>query len=175
MSQCDVMWHWFPWPYNCSTPGIHGLYRGAVPNAQRAAIVNGVQIPTYDVTKRNLLSAGFSVRITLTHKALPSSQTLTYTILLTKTTAAQHEGALSYHRVRGLHFVAAVFAATVCPIRNQLFELKFTHIYLQKFVKIRISVCHKSLKVFFCECGFSYLVWQHSFFAMLSWGKKTPY
>ena len=41
--------------------GLKGLYRGAVPNAQRAAVVNGVQIPTYDVTKRNLLSLGFEV------------------------------------------------------------------------------------------------------------------
>ena len=30
-------------------------------------------------------------------------------ILLTKTTAAQNEDALSYHRVRGLYFQAVVF------------------------------------------------------------------
>lgn len=41
------------------TEGMRGVYRGAVPNAQRAAVVNGVQIPTYDVTKRNVLAAGF--------------------------------------------------------------------------------------------------------------------
>ena len=34
-------------------------------------------------------------------------------ILLTKITAAQNEGALSYHRVRGLYFMAVVFAATI--------------------------------------------------------------
>lgn len=39
--------------------GMKGVYRGALPNAQRAAVVNGVQIPTYDVTKRNLIAAGF--------------------------------------------------------------------------------------------------------------------
>ena len=33
-------------------------------------------------------------------------------ILLTKTTAAQNEGALSYRRVRGLYFLAVVFAVT---------------------------------------------------------------
>ena len=33
----------------------------------------------------------------------------TSTILLTKTTAAQNEVALSYHKVRGLYFLAAVF------------------------------------------------------------------
>ena len=41
--------------------GWRGFYRGAVPNAQRAAVVNGVQIPAYDVTKRNLLSHGYTV------------------------------------------------------------------------------------------------------------------
>ena len=33
--------------------------------------------------------------------------------LLTKTTAAQKEVALNYHRVRGLYFLAVVFVATV--------------------------------------------------------------
>ena len=37
-----------------------------------------------------------------------------HTIFLTKTTAAQNEGALSYHRVRGLYFLAVVFVATIC-------------------------------------------------------------
>ena len=32
---------------------------------------------------------------------------------LTKTTAAQNEDALSYHRVRGLYFQAVVFVATI--------------------------------------------------------------
>ena len=36
-----------------------------------------------------------------------------YTILLTKTTAVQNEVALSYHKVRGLYFLAVVFAATI--------------------------------------------------------------
>ena len=34
-------------------------------------------------------------------------------MLLTKTAAAQNEVALSYHTVRGLYFLAAVFAAIV--------------------------------------------------------------
>ena len=33
-------------------------------------------------------------------------------ILLIKTTAVQNEVALSYHSVRGLHFLAGIFAAT---------------------------------------------------------------
>ena len=35
-------------------------------------------------------------------------------MLLTKTTTAQNEGALSYHRVLGLHFLVVVFVATIC-------------------------------------------------------------
>ena len=34
-------------------------------------------------------------------------------ILLTKTTAAQNEVALNYHKVRGLYIQAVVFAATI--------------------------------------------------------------
>ena len=34
-------------------------------------------------------------------------------IVLAKTTAAQDEDALSYHRVRGLYYRAVVFAATI--------------------------------------------------------------
>ena len=34
-------------------------------------------------------------------------------MLLTKTTAAQNEVALSYHKVRGLCFLAVVFVATI--------------------------------------------------------------
>ena len=33
--------------------------------------------------------------------------------LLTKTTAAQNEVALSYHRVRGLYFLAVVFVSSI--------------------------------------------------------------
>ena len=36
-----------------------------------------------------------------------------YIILLTKTTAAQNEVALSYHKVRGIYFLAVFFAATI--------------------------------------------------------------
>ena len=35
------------------------------------------------------------------------------TILLTKATAAQNEVALSYHGMRGLYFLAVVFAAAI--------------------------------------------------------------
>ena len=37
-------------------------------------------------------------------------------IVLTKTTAAQNEVALSYHKVRGQYFLAFVFAATICNV-----------------------------------------------------------
>ena len=35
------------------------------------------------------------------------------TMLLTKTTAAQNEDALSYYKVRGLYFLAVVFVRTI--------------------------------------------------------------
>ena len=38
---------------------------------------------------------------------------ITHNILPTKTTAAQNEVALSYHKVRGLYFLAVIFAATM--------------------------------------------------------------
>ena len=37
-------------------------------------------------------------------------------ILLTKITAAQNEVALRYHRVRGLYFLAVIFATTIVVI-----------------------------------------------------------
>ena len=40
-------------------------------------------------------------------------------ILLTKTTAAQNEVALSYHKVRGLYIPAVVFAATIGTLHLQ--------------------------------------------------------
>ena len=38
---------------------------------------------------------------------------LIVTILLTKITAAQNDDAPSCHKVRGLYFLAAIFAATI--------------------------------------------------------------
>ena len=39
---------------------------------------------------------------------------------LRKTTTAQNEVALSYHRVRGLYFLAVIFAATIIVISLSL-------------------------------------------------------
>ena len=41
-------------------------------------------------------------------------------IPLTKTTVAQNEVALSYRRVRGLYFLAVVFATTIYNIKKHL-------------------------------------------------------
>ena len=38
-----------------------------------------------------------------------------YYIFLTKITVTQSETALSYHRVRGLYFLAVIFAVTIIP------------------------------------------------------------
>ena len=40
--------------------GLAGLYQGKWPNSQRAAVVNGVQIPVYCVTKNKLMSYGYA-------------------------------------------------------------------------------------------------------------------
>ena len=40
-------------------------------------------------------------------------QELLLNTLLTKTTASQNAVALNYHKVRGLYFVAVIFAATI--------------------------------------------------------------
>ena len=46
------------------------------------------------------------------------------TIFLTKTTAAQNEVALGYHRLRGLYFPAAVFATTINTKIKSKFKIK---------------------------------------------------
>ncbi|XP_053931694.1 brain mitochondrial carrier protein 1 isoform X4 [Cuculus canorus] len=38
--------------------GTRGLWRGVVPTAQRAAIVVGVELPVYDITKKHLILSG---------------------------------------------------------------------------------------------------------------------
>ena len=49
------------------------------------------------------------------------------TILLTKITAAQNEVALSYHCMRGLHFLAVIFAATIEAV-FQVFQIHISNI-----------------------------------------------
>ena len=51
------------------------------------------------------------MRFTAPYESL--SVFLNQTILLTKTTAAQNEVALSYHRLRGLYFPADAFMTTI--------------------------------------------------------------
>ena len=41
----------------------------------------------------------------------------------TKTTAARNEAALSYHLVRGLHFLAVVFAAIIYPLHFNIYTV----------------------------------------------------
>ena len=45
-------------------------------------------------------------------------------ILLTKTTAAQNEIALGYHRLRGLYFPAVVSVTTICSKIKSKFKTK---------------------------------------------------
>ena len=46
-------------------------------------------------------------------------------ILLTKTTAAQNEAALSYHRVRGLYFLTVVFVVTIVKGMGLWYKLRY--------------------------------------------------
>ena len=48
------------------------------------------------------------------------------TILLTKT-VTQNEVALSYHKVRGLYFLAVVFVRNIYEVSNMKFDSKFQH------------------------------------------------
>ncbi|KAI4814041.1 hypothetical protein KUCAC02_003253 [Chaenocephalus aceratus] len=47
--------------------GTRGLWRGVIPTAQRAAIVVGVELPVYDITKKHLLKSGAMGDTILTH------------------------------------------------------------------------------------------------------------
>ncbi|NXS12891.1 UCP5 protein, partial [Neodrepanis coruscans] len=47
--------------------GTRGLWRGVVPTAQRAAIVVGVELPVYDITKKHLILSGLMGDTILAH------------------------------------------------------------------------------------------------------------
>ncbi|KAG7261771.1 hypothetical protein CRUP_030843 [Coryphaenoides rupestris] len=49
------------------TEGTRGLWRGVIPTAQRAAIVVGVELPVYDITKKHLIGSGVMDDTILTH------------------------------------------------------------------------------------------------------------
>ncbi|TSP68518.1 Brain mitochondrial carrier protein 1 [Bagarius yarrelli] len=49
------------------TEGTRGLWRGVIPTAQRAAIVVGVELPVYDITKKHLIASGVMGDTVLTH------------------------------------------------------------------------------------------------------------
>ena len=74
-----------------------------------------------------------------------SSLLLQIAILLTKTTAAQNEGAFSYHRVRGLYFRAVVFAATVAVLVSMLHRYCLIIIVILSYLTILLKL--KSWKI----------------------------
>ena len=60
------------------------------------------------------------------------SITKIFTILLTKTAAAQNEAALSYHKVRGLYFLAVfVRSISIVNVHNFLWGKGFFSIFKQ--------------------------------------------
>ena len=60
-------------------------------------------------------------------------------VLLTKTTAAQNEAALSYDRVRGLYFLAVVFVRRIIIIIFKRIECKIKYLYAQCYALIHIT------------------------------------
>ena len=64
------------------------------------------------------------VHMTALHvaKAVYEGTALLHTVLLTKTTAAQNEAALNYHRGRGLYFLAVVFVRRIVCNKAQFFR-----------------------------------------------------
>lgn len=46
---------------------VNYLVQGVVPTAQRAAIVVGVELPVYDITKKHLIMSGMMGDTILTH------------------------------------------------------------------------------------------------------------
>ena len=62
-------------------------------------------------------------------------------ILLTKTTAAQNEVALSYGIVLGLYFLAVVFAGTIVECLDDIYIFRLTDIV--KFIfNMPFTICH---------------------------------
>ena len=65
------------------------------------------------------------------HRGIPANT------CLTKTTAAQNEDALCYHRVRGLYFMAVVF------VRSTVAEQKSTWC---PFIIVKLHYCEKHVR-----------------------------
>ena len=75
------------------------------------------------------------------------------TILLTKTTAAQNEVTLTYHKVRGLYFLTVAFAPNICELRLLILltlpgavfraEDSNTHRHLCEFVGLDVEMAFK--------------------------------
>ena len=61
-------------------------------------------------------------------------------ILLTKTIAAQNEAAHSYHKVRGLYFLAVVFAATIHHTFRTL-QQRMVNIIMYNLVQYGLMLC----------------------------------
>ena len=63
-------------------------------------------------------------------------------ILLIKTTAAQNEVALTYHRVRGLYFLAVIFAATIYIVEVLEKNIRSTEFIDHSFERKFYGACY---------------------------------
>ena len=82
-----------------------------------------IRIGTRDIKEKVVQSPN-------TNTVVNPNKTCYKTILLTKTTTARYEFALSYHKVRGLYFTAVVFAVNILVLLNYVQNTKCTlHIF----------------------------------------------
>ena len=77
--------------------------------------------PSYDRTKADQIFLTCYVSWILFADLSRLQNKFNENILLTETTAAQNEVALSYHRVRGQYFQAVVFVRSIFGVRFNIF------------------------------------------------------
>ena len=75
----------------------------------RSSIIAVISLLAISGSLRSLISAK-SINYSIVRETVVAAKTTINTI---KTTAAQNEVALCYHKVRGLYFLASVFEATI--------------------------------------------------------------
>ena len=69
--------------------------------------------------------------------------------LLTKTTAAQNEVALSYHKLRGLYFLAVVFAGSIICCIMYIYGVQIVEIHKHTQMLVRDMLSAQQLKTRF--------------------------
>ena len=77
-----------------------------------------------------------------------SDSYLEYKIFLTKVTATENEVALSYHRVRGLYFLAVVFVVNIAVFTQNVYCADDINIMLSIVLTVNQNVSlHKAFQI----------------------------